>query len=456
MDIAAARLIQTSFPTCATGFASVESALRHWRQVLQRNKIGVIASTHHRAVDSSLFECNFYCMSIFETWGVQPIINATGTVTRLGGAPMPPQVLAAWHEAAGEAVSLEHLHAAASNRIAAATDTEAGIVTSGAAAAMTLGTAAILCGHDLRRMEQLPNCDDIPNEFIIAREQRNGYDHAVRAAGAHLVEVGFNELVAGTGVRRTEAWEYEAAITPQTAGIVYVQNPSSSPDLQELVAVAHRLELPVLVDAAAELPPRSNLKDIPGTGADLVVFSGGKAICGPQSTGILCGRKNLIASAAVQMLDMDDHQELWDPPATIIDRSQFDGMPRHGIGRGFKVSKEQIAALLTALDLFMSGAYDQHTTEQLHWLRQISDGLSEAKTSTMLLESAPTPLLEIQIDESATGQTAFQVCQKLRDATPAVYVGHSKLPQGTLVINPSCLNEELIAPLIAGLLQALA
>jgi len=369
---------------------------------------------------------------------------------------MPPEVLSAYQEAANESVSLEQLQAAAAVRIAASTNTESGIVTSGAAAAMTLGAAAILCRHDLRRMEQLPNCDGIPNEFIIAREQRNGYDHAVRAAGAQLVEVGFNELVAGTGVRRTETWEYEAAITPQTAGIVYVQNDSSAPKLAELVAVAHRHQLPVLVDAAAELPPRSNLHDIPGTGADLVAFSGGKAIRGPQSTGILCGRKNLIASAALQMLDMDDHQSLWDPPSAIIDRSQFTGMPRHGIGRGFKVSKEQIAALLTALDLFTSGAYDQQRVDQLRWLQQISEGLAETNMSPRLVESEATPLLEIHVAEATSGRTAFQVCRNLRNGNPRVYVGHSKLNQEILVINPACLNENTIAPLITGLQQALA
>src|SRR5207247_3523684 len=113
------------------------------------------------------------------------------------------------------------------------------------------------------------------------------------------------------------------------------------------VAKAHARGLPVLVDAAGELPPRSNLRSIVATGADLVAFSGGKAIRGPQATGILCGRRDLVGSAALQMLDLDDHFELWDPPANLIDKTKLPGMPRHGLGRGFKVSKEQIAALLT-------------------------------------------------------------------------------------------------------------
>jgi len=389
-------------------------------------------------------------MSIFEQLGVQPIINACGTVTRLGGAPMPPEVVAAWQAAAQQAVSLEQLQAAASVRIARAIQTESGLVTSGAAAAMTLGTAAILCRHDLARMERLPDTNDMPNEFIIAREQRSGYDHAVRAAGAKLVEVGFNELVAGAGVRRTESWEYEAAISQRTAGIVYIHTADSRPFLVDVMTLAHKHGIPVLVDAASELPPRSNLQAIPGTGADLVVFSGGKAIRGPQSTGILCGRKELISSAALQMLDMDDHPQLWEPPPDLIDRNTFTGMPRHGIGRGFKVSKEEIAALLTALDLFMSGAYDNQSIIHHKWLKQIADALAETNADVRIIEpTAPeqSPSLEIRIDPTVTGRTAFDVCRELRNGTPSIYVGHAKLAQSILALNPACLTIDSIGPL---------
>ena len=254
-------------------------------------------------------------MSLFRELGLTPIINASGTVTRLGGAPMPQAVLDAFVAAAAETVPLEQLQASASQRIAEVTGAEAGLVTSGAAASLTLGAAAILAKWNIGRMERLPNCDGIPSEFVVAREHRNGYDHAVRAAGARLVEVGFNELVANAGVRRTETWEYEAAFGPATAGVLYGYSTSAQPPLDKVVECAHRHHLPVLVDAAAELPPRKNLTAIVATGADLVAFSGGKAIRGPQSTGILCGRREFVGSAALQMLDMDDHPELWDPPA---------------------------------------------------------------------------------------------------------------------------------------------
>src|SRR5947209_14281974 len=170
-------------------------------------------------------------MSIYDDWGLEPIINASGAVTRLGGAPMPEAVLEAFCAAARESVPLDQLQGVASRAITEATGAEAGLMTSGAAAALTLGAAAILTGHDLGRMERLPHCDGFPHEFLVAREQRNGYDHAVRAAGARLVEVGFHEIVSGAGVRRAEAWEFAAAFGPLTAGGPYVHAPQAPPPL---------------------------------------------------------------------------------------------------------------------------------------------------------------------------------------------------------------------------------
>jgi L-seryl-tRNA(Ser) seleniumtransferase len=386
-------------------------------------------------------------MSIYREWGVEPIINVSGSVTRLGGAPMPKAVLDAFCAAAADAVPLDELQGAASRVIAEATGAEAGIVTSGAAAGLTLGAAAILAGFNLGRMEKLPHTEDFPHEFVVAREHRNGYDHAVRAAGARFVEVGFQEIVAGAGVRRAEAWEYEAAFGPKTAGVLHVYDVNAAPPLAELVKKAHEYNLPVLVDAAGELPPRANLKNILATGADLVVFSGGKAIRGPQATGILCGRRNLIGSALLQMLDMDDHFELWEPPSHLIDKSTLPGIPRHGIGRALKVSKEQVAALLTAMKLFTSGAYDRELADMAKWLQQIADALAKSPARCTLLPSDGQgyPMLEIAL----TGKkTAFDVCRALRRGKPPVQVGHLKLGQGTLVINPLHLTEERTAALI--------
>ncbi len=397
-------------------------------------------------------------MSLYVDWGLRPIINASGAVTRLGGAPMPPAVLDAFCAAAQECAPLDVLQGLASREIATHTGAEAGCITSGAAAGLLLGTAAILTGNDLGRMERLPNCTGFPDEFVIAREHRNGYDHAVRAAGARLVEVGFHEPISGAGVRRVEAWEYAAACGPQTAGIFYVYQASSHPPLREVVAVAHEKGLPVLVDAAGQLPPRSNLRDILETGADLVCFSGGKAIRGPQATGLLCGRRDLVSAAAMQMLDMDDYFELWDPPLELIDKTQFRGLPRHGIGRSLKVSKEQIMAVLTALRLFASGAYDAELVFHERRLQQIATRLAGLPVGCRLVKSADSqslPTLEITLDEVALGRSAFDICRSLRNGNPSVYVGHWGLEHCQLIVNPLHISDKNAVLLATRLVEEL-
>ncbi len=398
-------------------------------------------------------------MGFFDRWGVSPIINATGSVTRLGGAPMPREVIDAYRDAAAEAVPLDALQGAASRLISQITGAEAGVVTSGAAAGLSLGTAAILTGFDLGRMERLPHCDGFPHEFVVAREQRNGYDHAVRAAGARLVEVGFHEIVAGAGVRRAEAWEYGAAICSNTAGVLYVHDAKARPPLAEVVAVAHARGIPVLVDAAGELPPRSNLRNLLSSGADLVVFSGGKAIRGPQATGVLCGRRDLVGAAALQMLDMDDHFELWEPPAELLDKDLLPGLPRHGIGRALKVSKEQIAALMTALQLFADGAYESELPEKRRVLERLAASLEDLPLRCRLVvadDDESLPLLEITLFEAAMGRSALEICRSLRGGQPPIYVGHGLLAEGKLVVNPMHLNEDSANVIAARLREELS
>jgi L-seryl-tRNA(Ser) seleniumtransferase len=379
----------------------------------------------------------------YEELGLLPIINASGSVTRLGGAPMPTAVLEAFVAAASTCVPLDQLQTAASRAIASLATTEAGLVTCGAAAALTLGTAAILTGYDTVRMERLPFTEGFPNEMVVARDQRNGYDHAVRAAGARLVEVGFNEVSANAGVRRVEAWEYEVAFGPRTAGVLYVAGPEARPPLEEVVAVAHRRGLPVLVDASSEVRTRRDLRQLTGSGAELVAFSGGKAVRGPQSTGVLCGRRELIGPAAVQMLDMDDHPELWDPPQELIDRQKLPVLPRHGLGRGFKVSKEEIIALLTALRLFAAGEYAEQTGKYYALLERLAAGLRDVPCGCTLIE--PTgdrpPLLEISVPEKQLRRNAVEVCRRLRRGRPPIYVGHGAVHQGKLIIHPMHLTE---------------
>lgn len=382
-------------------------------------------------------------MSIYEDLGMRTIINVSGASTRVSGPLMPPKVAEAMTQASQESVSMMELQALASQRISAITGAESGYITSGASAGLTLGTAAILAGMDPGRMDRLPDVTGMKNQFILSREHRNGYDHAIRLAGARFVEIGMNEITAGAGVRRTEVWEYEAAINNETAGIAYTVTDESEPPLEQVVDVAHKHGLPVIVDAAGQLPPIANLKKFIDTGADLVAYSGGKSIRGPQSTGILCGRRDLIASVAIQHLDMDEFFDIWDPPENLIPKDTLVGIPRHGIGRGFKVGKEEIVGLLTALQMFSDGEYAAETEAMRGFLEYIVDGLSglTAKAQIVLPSDEGYPMLHLIVDNDATGKSGFTVSQELKNGAPGIFVNEKGLTEDTLIIHPMNLNQ---------------
>ena len=228
-------------------------------------------------------------MAIYEELGIRPIINAAATLTRLGGSRMAPEVLAAMNEAAESFVHIDHLQRAAGEYIAEVTGAEAGYVVNGAAAGLTLGAAACMVGLDVGKMDSLPDTTGMKNEIVVQKGHRNFYDHAIRAAGATFVEVGY---LGYPGAGGTYAWQIDEAINDRTAAVACpIFRTPGTLTLPEVAEIAHAKGVPVIVDAAAELPPRSNLKRFIDEGADLVAFSGGKVIGGPQSSGILAGRR---------------------------------------------------------------------------------------------------------------------------------------------------------------------
>ncbi|MGA2365215.1 MAG: aminotransferase class V-fold PLP-dependent enzyme [Steroidobacteraceae bacterium] len=383
-------------------------------------------------------------IDIFERYGLVRVINATGTATRLGASPIDAEVITAMAAAAQCSVDMGELQGRASELIAEVTGAEAGIVTSGAMAGLLVGAAACMAGLDPVKMSQLPDTAGMRNEFIISRSHRNSYDHGVRAAGAHLVEVGLPDRLTGCGVRDTEVWEFASAIGDRTAGILYLARADARPALADVVRVAHAAKIPVMVDAAAELPPASNLRWFIEQGADLVAFSGGKGIRGPSGSGILCGRRDLIASALLQQLDLDFVYEDWNPPAQLIDKRALRGVPRHGIGRSCKAGKEQIVGLLTALLRFTQvddGARNRHYAG-------ITDSLVDALANLPALRvrtiadagHGGMPLVEIVIAPGQHRPNALQVAARLRSARPAVYVDATDADQGTLILVPTCLG----------------
>src|SRR5947209_9232217 len=159
--------------------------------------------------------------------------------------------------------------------------------------------------------------------------------------------------------------------------VAYFAAAGSQPRPEEVAAICRRRVVSLIVDAAGQLPPARNLRRFIDAGADLVAFSGGKGLRGPQSTGILAVRRDLIMSVALQHLDLDEHWSTWNPPANLIDRTRLRGFPRHGIGRGFKVAREEVVALLVALRCFVAGDYRVDIARFHEQLRTVADGLAD-------------------------------------------------------------------------------
>lgn len=397
-------------------------------------------------------------MNIYQQRGIRTLINAKGPATRLSGGIMRPEVIAAMAEASRQCVDMAELEAHASQVIANVTGAEAGYVASGAAACLLLATAACVAGLEPGRMARLPQTAGMKNEVIVVRSQRNFYDHAVRTAGIRLVEVGLPDRYAGAGVRDAEPWEVADAITDLTAAVFYVADRSARPSLPEVVKVAHAAGVPVIVDAAPQLPPQANLKRFIAEGADLVAFSGGKAINGPQATGILAGRRDLIMAAALQHLDLDIFWEQWSPPPMLIDKARLKGVPQHGIGRPCKVGKEQIIGLLTALELFVAegDAARHHRWRGL--AESLASGLRGLPGCQIALEGTGSveDMPSVAVSMPKNGKlSALDLVIALQNGDPSIQADPTLCDQGIVTFNPMCLQAgepELIAAAVWSLL----
>jgi seryl-tRNA(Sec) selenium transferase len=222
----------------------------------------------------------------FRELGVRPFINAAGTYTAMTASLMPDEVMDAIQYASKHYVMLDELHDKVGERIASLVHSEAAMVTAGAASALTLGTAAVLTGTDRQKIVDLPDLASMKSEVIIQKSHRFGYDHAVRNCGVKLVEVETRE-------------DLERVVSPQTAMMLFYNNNNKEGQIQdeEFVQLGKKHGIPTFNDAAADVPPVDNLWKYTKMGFDLVTFSGGKGIRGPQSAGLLLGRKDLIAAA---------------------------------------------------------------------------------------------------------------------------------------------------------------
>jgi L-seryl-tRNA(Ser) seleniumtransferase len=336
--------------------------------------------------------------AIYRRLGVRPVIHAAGTTTRYGGSLLRPEALEAMREAAQALVNLDELNEAAGAAIARMLGAEAAFVTAGASAGLILQAAACIAGADPARITRLPDTRGLPNEIVIQRAHRFAYDQAYRVAGGALVEIGL--------ARRTQPYELEDAIGERTAAVAYLVSPFTSPPgvltLDQVVAIAHRRGVPVIVDAASMLPPRENLTRFLRLGADLVSFSGGKGIRGPQSTGILAGRRDLVRAAALN------------------------ASPNQALGRAAKTSKEEIAGLVTALELFMAEDEKAEMARYAELCAGIVQSLADIPGLRAVVEQDPVnrviPHAVLYFTPEWVGPSGHAVQVALASGEPHVYV----------------------------------
>lgn len=359
-------------------------------------------------------------MDIYDALGVRKIINGSATLTMLGGSRMPAEVIQAMNEAAQHFVSIDELQEKAGQQIAKLTHNEAAYVSCGAAAGLALSTAACIAGCDPDLRERLPYTEGMKNEVIIHRRGRVGYDFAIRQVGAKLVIVGTEE--------GASADEFEAAINVRTAAVFVIYKNllmDGQVPLEQQIEIAHRHRVPLIVDAAAQIPPVENLWRFTQMGADLAIFSGGKGLCGPQSSGLILGRRGLIEACA------------------------FHACPRAYIGRPMKAGKEEIVGLLAAVRWYLNLDHEQlmQTYED-----QVANVLAAFAGQPHLTAARsfpneagqPMPRAEILFDESAIGITRDEILNRLYEGTPAVALAPSGM--NGVFVNPQTLapGEEMI------------
>jgi len=343
---------------------------------------------------------------VYTRLGVKPFINLTATFTINGGALMLPEVREAMDEASRWSVNIDELMEKAGEHVAGLLGSEYAIVTSGTSAALTHATAACVAGADPEKMKQLPVTTGLKNEVIMFKQSRNDYDHAYRLVGARIVQVDTPD-------------EFQQALGERTAMIAVLGTGEARAKLrlEQIVDAAHKKSVPVLVDAAAELPAKPD--PYLSRGADLVAYSGGKILRGPQCAGILAGRRDLIRAA-------------W-----------INSAPHHAFGRGMKAGKEEIIGMLTALDIYFHKrdiAAEYRVWES--WYAHITNEITRVPTvKTRVIPAAgasPFPVLEISWD---LGLTAGELYKQLLNGEPRI-MSHAAGEGSSFILRPVAMKPD--------------
>lgn len=349
--------------------------------------------------------------SIASNLGITPLINAGGPNTKHSGSRPRPEAIQAMEAMSEVFVQIDELLLAAGERIAELTGNEAATVTSGASGGLVVQAAAAMAKGDLDRISQLPITHGMPTELIIQRGHRFVYDHLYLAPGSKFVEVGSPE---GCSLD-----QIEAAITDSTAGIIHLESPFKHVDavpLPDLAELAHGHGLPVLADCASMLPPRENLAKYTRQGADLVSFSGGKGVRGPQSTGFLVGKPE------------------W------IEYARLNNAPNPGVTRAQKVSKEEIAGLLAALEVFVDEDEEAETRAYREQMNFVADQIAEIPGITVEVKHDRDfyiPQVVVAFSDSWRGPDYSEIFDRLISGTPRIYAAVDyRRPANYISIDP--------------------
>jgi L-seryl-tRNA(Ser) seleniumtransferase len=374
----------------------------------------------------------------YKKYGLRRVINASTSLTRLGGSIAHPDVFDAMEDASKAFIQIPELQAWAGKKIAEATGAEAGLPAAGANNALMLAAAAcIMKGTELENYDPLEletwshlilkipaHTEGLKTEFIVQKNDRNIYDHAVECAGGKMVEVG--------SIDETKETELDEAYNSERTAAYYytVRSSRESLPLKTVVKVAHKHGVPVIVDAASELPPRKKLTQYIEEGADLVIFSGGKFLGGPNNSGILAGRKDLIKLAHLQ------------------------AYPFHGIGRASKMSRETIVGFVKALELYKEKdeeIYFQKWKEEAGLMAEQLKNIPGGKTvityhRTVEEEEPMAPLCFLELDEAIVGMSGKELVKTLRDGDPSIETRYEPTfllenYKGKVTINPQYMIE---------------
>src|SRR5438309_7221713 len=363
----------------------------------------------------------------YEELGVTTVINCQGTMTMLGGSVIRPELEAVMAQAGRHFVRMPELEVAAGKRIAEMLKLPSGytgLVTSGAAAAMQSGLAGILTGDNEHFIQQLPDLTGMKSEVIIQKSHRNGFDHQLRSTGVKLIEVESREDV-------------KRAINSKTAMMHFSNfaNAAGQIEVDEWVKLAHENQIPAFNDAAADTPPVSHLWDYANMGYDLIAFSGGKAIRGPQCAGLLIGKKEFIANA---LLNNSPHEDT--------------------LGRGMKVGKEEIVGMVKALECYLN---EDHAAQEKEWWRRLDAVSAEVArvpgvaTSFNVPDVANhVPHLRIFWDPRKISLSPRDAASALRNGRPSIALGSSEggLGMNSFMLKPG--EEKIIAAQLVQLFKS--